>query len=228
DTVTNYELGIKGRTGSMNYSLSAFYVDWQDIQINTATTLWGFFAAQNGGDASTKGVEVEFDGYFGENDDWHYGFGYTYVDASLDEDVFTPDDLTQSFPVAIKGATLPGAARNTISASLTNTQNLSNGLYWVNRVGYYHQSGTENAISSSERFKQHFDGFSIIDFSSSISKDEWTAILWVKNLTNEEGTTGAFKELYMGTSPTQNYNGNGSKEFLALPRTIGLTVSYEF
>lgn len=228
DTDTNYELGIKGRTGSMNYSLSAFYVDWKDIQINTATTFWGFFAAQNGGDASTKGIEVEIDGYLGDDQEWHYGIGYAYVNASLDEDMFAPGDLTRSFPIALAGTRLPGTSENTISAALTNTQNLSNGLYWVNRLGYYYQSDTENAISSSTRFKRNLKGFSIVDFSSSISSEKWAATLWIKNLTNQAGTTGIFTEQYMGTSPAQNYNGNGSKEFLALPRTIGLTVSYEF
>jgi hypothetical protein len=32
----------------------------------------------------------------------------------------------------------------------------------------------------------------------------------------------------MGTSPQQNYYGNGSKALIALPRTIGLTLTYRF
>jgi iron complex outermembrane recepter protein len=228
DTDTNYEIGFKGRTDSINYNFSAFYVDWQNIQINTATTNWGFFAAQNGGAASTAGIEIEVDGYFGENKEWHYGVGYAYVDGTLDEDMYAPSDLNEITPIALAGTKLPGTPENTISASLTNTQNLDNGWYWINRLGYYYQSDTENAISTSPRFAQTLDGFSILDFSSSISADEWSVTLWIKNLTNEIGTTGVFKEEYMGTSPAQNYFGNGSKQFMALPRTIGLTATYEF
>jgi len=224
DTDTNYEVGYKGRTDSMNYSLSAFYVAWNDIQVNTATSNWGFFAVLNGDKASTKGIEVELDGYFGTDNSWHYGIGYANVTAELDDDLVSHS----GFVIAPAGQKLPGTPENTISASLSHTQSLDNGLYWMNRLGFYYQSSTENAINESARFNQTLDGFSILDFASSVSSDHWTATLWIKNIANELGSTGIFKEAYMGTSPAQNYYGNGSKEFMALPRTIGLKVSYEF
>ncbi len=45
----------------------------------------------------------------------------------------------------------------------------------------------------------------------------------MKNIFNDEGTTGAFTFLSGGsnTSPAQNYYGNNSRDFIALPRTIG-------
>lgn len=224
DAVTNYEVGYKGRTEDINYSLSVFYVDWQDIQVNTATSNWGFFAVLNGEEASTKGIEAELSGYFGENNEWYYGLGYAYVDASLDKDLISHS----GFVIADSGSVLPGTPENTISAALSHTSNLDNGMYWMNRIGFYYQSDTENAINDSVRFNQTMNGFSILDLSSSLSAENWTATFWVKNLTNELGSTGIFKEEYMGTSPSQNYFGNGSKEFMALPRTIGVTVSYEF
>ncbi len=227
DTNTNYEIGIKGTNGNMRYNVSAFFVDWQNIQINTATSNWGFFAAQNGGGAETSGLEVEIDGYFGDDEQWHYGVGYARVNAELTDDVFTPADPNQLNAVALSGTQLPGTPEDTLNLSLTHSQTLSNGMFWSNRVGLYYQSDTENAISDSIRFKQTLDGFSILDFSSTVSSDQWSATFWIKNLTNEEGSTGVFKEEYMGTSPAQNYFGNGSKSFLALPRTLGVTVTYE-
>ncbi|HFB64224.1 MAG TPA: TonB-dependent receptor [Aeromonadales bacterium] len=229
DTVTNYEIGIKGSTDSnMNYNVSFFYVDWNNIQINTATTNWGFFAAQNADKAVTKGIEIELEGYFGENDEWHYGIGWSNVSAKLKGDVFTPVDVNRTNPVALDGTKLPGTPDNTINLSLSHNLLLENGWNWANRVSLYNQSSTENAISDSIRFKQTLAGFSIWDFSSSIYADNWSATFYVKNLGNEEGVTGLFKEEYMGTSPAQNYFGNGSKEFIALPRTLGLTVTYQF
>jgi len=228
DTNTNYEMGIKGGDGDMQYNVSVFYVDWQDIQINTATSNWGFFAVQNGGPATTSGLEVELQGYLGADKAWHYGVGYAHVNAKLSGDVFTPPDVLQTNPVAFDGTQLPGTPSDSFNFSLTHTQTMENGWYWSNRFAGYYQSDTENAISSSPRFAQNLPSFSILDFSSSISADNWSATLWIKNLTNEEGSTGVFKEEYMGTSPAQNYNGNGSKSFLALPRTLGVTLSYEF
>ncbi|WP_196140212.1 TonB-dependent receptor [Aliikangiella sp. G2MR2-5] len=228
DSNINYELGLKGSLNSTRYNVSLFLVDWEDIQLNTATSNWGFFAAQNGGSAQTSGIEVEIDGYFGENNAWHYGVGYANVSAELTENFYAPTDTTQSSPISLDGAKLPGTPENTLNVSLSHTNTLSNGWYWTNRMGLYYQSETENALSDSERFNQTMDSFSIVDFSSSVASDNWVATLWIKNLTNEEGSTGVFKEEYMGTSPAQNYYGNGSKEFLALPRTIGFSLSYEF
>jgi hypothetical protein len=54
--------------------------------------------------------------------------------------------------------------------------------------------------------------------------------LYVKNIFNEAGTTGAFTFLSGGsnTSPTQNYYGDNSRDYIALPRTFGAMVSYHF
>ena len=32
----------------------------------------------------------------------------------------------------------------------------------------------------------------------------------------------------MGTAPAVGYYGNGSKDFIALPRTVGVSVAYRF
>ena len=50
----------------------------------------------------------------------------------------------------------------------------------------------------------------------------------MKNITNEEGVTGVFTEAYMGTAPGEGYFGNGNKEMISLPRTLGATLRYSF
>ena len=52
----------------------------------------------------------------------------------------------------------------------------------------------------------------------------------MKNLFNDEGTTGAFPFLAGGsnTAPSQNYFGNNSRDFIALPRTLGMAITYSF
>jgi hypothetical protein len=74
------------------------------------------------------------------------------------------------------------------------------------------------------------DGFDLWNLSVTGSKDSWSASVYVKNLFNEEGTTGVFPFLVGGpqTDSSQNYFGNNSRDYIALPRTIGLTVGYRF
>src|SRR3546814_19842500 len=98
DTVRNHELGIKGRAGRISYNANVFYVDWDDPQVNTSTTFWGFFAVQNANKASTRGVELELAGSAGEG--FTYSHGYTHTDAQLEADA-----------VAVDGSSLYGHQR---------------------------------------------------------------------------------------------------------------------
>jgi iron complex outermembrane recepter protein len=221
DSNTNYELGIKGFLGPTQYSAAVYYVDWQDVQVDTSTSNWAFFAAANGESAGTQGLELEFSGYV--TDSLHYTAGYAYTDAELTGDLVSPTGGV----IAADGARLPGSSEHTLSFSLDHSSELI-GMTWVNRVDAYYQSSTENAVNTDARFNAELDGFSLLHLSSTLIADQWDASLYVRNLTNEEGTTGLFSEAYMGTSPAQNYLGNGSKDFLVQPRTIGLSVSFNF
>jgi len=224
DTNTNYEIGFKGSTATLRYNLSAFLIKWKNIQVDTTTPNWGFYAAQNGRRASSRGLEADISGRFGEA--WGYALGYAYVDAKLDDDVLRAD--RQTVVVAKAGTRLPGTAKNTLNGSVNHTLFLNDGWSWNNRVSGYYQGATENAISSSARFKKTWDGFSQWGITSTVSADKWSVTLFVKNVFNNAGVTGGFLEAQMGTDPSQNYYGNGSKVFISQPRTIGAGVTYNF
>ncbi|WP_026244719.1 TonB-dependent receptor [Dasania marina] len=222
DSVINYEVGFKGSPGLMKYNVSLFYMDWDDAQLNTATPIWGFYAAINAGKARSQGVEVEIEGML--TDDLHYTVGYAYVDSELREDVFSPTGGA----IAEKGEQLPGTARNILSASADYSQLLDSGINWTSRLHVYYQSASRNSIGSDPRFDIDFDGFQLWNASTQLIADSWTATLFAKNLTNEEGVTGTLSEGYMGTEPSQNFLGNSSKDYIVLPRTLGVALTYSF
>lgn len=224
DSVINYELGVKSEFDRMRLSAAVFYVDWSDVQINTATTNWGFFSAQNGGDASSRGLEIELDGYINEYVD--YRFGYAYVDAELDDPVFAPDNPVT--PRSLAGAQLPGTPEHSLNGTLTFTKDLSAGRQWITRLNGYYQTETRNATNDTPRFNVELDSFALIDVSTTLAWEQWDATLFVRNVANERGVTGLFTEAYMGTAPAIGYFGNGNKQFLSLPRTIGVSLNYRF
>ena len=222
DTVENYEIGIKGMLGGLRYDLSAFQIDWNDPQLNTATPTWGFFAVANGESAESTGIELQLAGNIGDN--VTYGFGWAYTDAELTADFISPvGGLIQ-----VDGARLPGAPENTLNASLDwRTPILGDKTFIVHVDGYY-QSDTINALSTSPAFNVDLDSFQIWGTAFTLASDNWNTSLWVKNVFNEEGVTGSFTELYMGTDPASGYFGNGAKDLISLPRTIGLSFNYNF
>jgi outer membrane receptor protein involved in Fe transport len=224
DSVLNTELGIKGILGSARYTLALFMVNWDDVQVNTSTPIGGFYAVANGEKASTSGLEFEIQGNL--SDTLSYGLGYAYVQAELDKDLHAPGYLAA---VASAGTRLPGTPENTLTAALDYSAPFgSTGVNLIARLATYYQSSTTNAASDSPRFAEGLDAFTIVDGHLGLAGDWWSATLFAKNLTNEEGTTGTFKEEFMGTDPAQNYFGNGSKDFLALPRTIGANLRITF
>ena len=223
DSVVNYELGIKGSTDTLRYSASAFYVDWTNPQINTATANWGFFTAANGDTAATKGIELEVEGQLSHA--LHYQIGYSYVDAELTSDFNAPTGAL----IASDGNRLPGIPKNMFNVAMDYTTDLSSNLALIARIDGYAQSDTKNYINNdSVSFGQTHSSFSIWNASTSFITDKIDVTLYVKNVFNEAGETATFSEGYMGTDATQNYLGTGAKYEITLPRTIGVALTVDF
>lgn len=223
DSVINYEAGIKGETDNMRYTIAAFYVDWTNPQINTATSNWGFFTAANGDTATSKGFELEVAGQL--TPELRYSFGYAYVDAKLSSDFNAPTGAL----IAATGNTLPGVPKHMLNINMDYTTTISSDVDLTFRVGGYVQSKTQNYIMNDhETFGKSHSAFSIWNASATFTKDDVSLTIFAKNLFNTEGSTAHFSEAYMGTSPAQNYFGSGTKREITLPRTIGAAVRYNF
>jgi outer membrane receptor protein involved in Fe transport len=157
------------------------------------------------------------------------------------------------------GHRLPGSAEHVLTVSLRHDTSFGNGVELATVLSGYYQSEVTNSLGDDtcltsfnaigncrdsanpasafyaptsvfSRSYAEISGFDLWNISATASKDAWSASLYVKNLFNEEGTTGVFPFLVGGsqTAPTQNYFGNNSRDYIALPRTIGLTVGYRF
>ena len=232
DSVTNYEIGIKGNLdgGKHTYTLSAFQIDWDNPQLNTASS-WGFFTVANGTSAETQGIEFELQGYLSE--ELHYNIGYAHVSAELTADFYAPSAVWSAEPIALvasSGSKLPTTPDNTLSVALDYTYNLDNesGLYLISQINGYYQSDSVNTIGGTGRLAADIDGFSLWNFSSRLSADDWDLTFFVKNIFNEAGVTGVYTEGYGGTDPAENFLGNSSKDYISLPRTVGVSATYRF
>ncbi len=215
----------------MRYDLSAYQIDWNDPQLNTATPTWGFFAVANGESAESKGVELQLSGEIGDSVTW--GFGWAYTDATLTADFVVPDvtfgPTADPGSFQFDGATAPGRAGEH-AERLARLAHAGHGRQDVHRarrrllpVGHGQRAQPRCRPSTS-----NLDSFQIWGTAFTLAADKWNASLWVKNIFNEEGVTGTFTELYMGTAPDEGYFGNGAKDLISLPRTIGLSFNYNF
>lgn len=230
DSTVNYEIGLKGYLGERahSYTLSAFLMDWQDPQLNTASS-WGFFTVANGESAETSGIELEVQGHL--TDSLHYVLGYAYVKAELSDDFYAPSGVGAEEPYALvaeDGDKLPLAPENTLSFSIDYTHSLDNDMYWITQANMYYQSESLNWLGDNPQRQADIDGFTLFNASTRLSMENWDFTLYVKNITNEEGVTGKITEGHMGTEPAENFYGNSSKDYISLPRTVGLSATYRF
>jgi outer membrane receptor protein involved in Fe transport len=225
DTVTNYEVGVKGRAGAVRYNAALFNIDWDNVQLNTATPNWGFFVVQNGEEARTRGLELEV--LAEPVTDLHVGLGYTYVDAKLTEDLVTPTPAHHL--IARKGERLPATPKHFFNANIAYSREIGADVILNARLNWNYRSAVRNAFATNLRNNDlRLGGFSILDLSTGLQFGRLEATLFLRNLFNEKGVTGAFSEAYMGTDPSQNYFGSGAKELIATPRTLGLTLGFRY
>ncbi|QUD85957.1 TonB-dependent receptor [Phenylobacterium montanum] len=227
DSTVNYEIGVKGRTHGITYSLAAFYIDWSDVQVNIQTPTFGYYAVVNGKSAASRGVEAELSGKFTPSLAWT--LGYAYTDASLTSDIITAHSQFNDTPyvAGLKGTMLPGVPEHTLNVSLNQTQMLGAGIRMTNRVVGYYQSSTRNGVTPGSQ-NVGLDPFSLWTLSSTLQWRSYEATLFVKNLFNAKAATGEFTQAFSGSDVAANFYGNDARTQIATPTTAGLTLSYRF
>ena len=113
DKTKNAEIGVRGQLldKKLNFSLSAFHIDWDGIQLAGQTKYGAMGIIVNGGKAVSKGVDFSFEARP------IYGLtirgNYSYLDAHLTEDVVGLLSVQGGDTVdALSGDRLPGSAKN--------------------------------------------------------------------------------------------------------------------
>ena len=224
DKANNYEIGIKGSSDRIRYSADLFYIDWKDPQLNSTTGFWGFFIAQNGESAVSKGLELEIS--YAATQNLIVNAGYAYVNAKLTDDLIGPQFGNV---ISEDGHRLPGVPEHTLSASLDHNYEMNSGWDMNTRLHAYYQSDSINSITDGTT-QDHFPSFSLWDASIAFSNDNWTFALYGKNLTNKEGVTGSLPAANqsLDTGVFENFYGNNQRDYITRPRTWTLSATYRF
>ena len=208
------ELELSGQlTDSLSYSFGYTYAD-------AKLTSDVYVPAGNAG-----GVGILYPDLISHDGDRLPGSPKNILNVSLSHHLTLTHGITMD-------TVLNGYYQSDMVNSLGNSVCLSN-LY--SPSGLCRDSARPTSIyyeptSTFTRSQANIDGFQIWNLSTTFTKDKWDVSLYGKNLFNETGTTGVVPFLVAGsnTSPAQNYYGNNSRNYIALPRTIGLVVGYKF
>jgi iron complex outermembrane recepter protein len=217
DTAKNHEVGIKGTDPGEHvlYTADVYQVDWDNIQVPTNGAA-GEPLIVNGGTARSRGVELELNARL--NDHWSGSLGYNYTDAIFTSAATRGDNGLPVLSISA-GEGLPNAPK----------QMLTGGVQYGHAVGASNRFGARvdaNYRSSLilapnvQAITHPIGGFTTT--SASVWMD-WgahlTTRLYVTNLSN-----GVHVTTKIPPQPDARY----TEQYSERPRTIGLSVQYNF
>jgi outer membrane receptor protein involved in Fe transport len=212
DTVDNFEGGLKGVFHKITYDASVYDIEWHNIQANIPSTPIVLPAVLNVGDGYSRGLDLALSGYLTE-----HIFGQ--VNYSLNE-----SKLTSISQVAVEAATslfvgggrFPGVPEHQLNWRFEYQQRLSDTIQMRYGVDGNYRTSSSSTISANSA---KVSGFDMWDLYIGASYKDWTARLYVNNLNNTLGITA--RENPADVGPDAPY-------FISTPRTIGLTLTYNF
>jgi outer membrane receptor protein involved in Fe transport len=247
DKLNNYEIGYKGTLmdGSMQLTLTGFYMDWQDFQfelLDPSFTLCpelGLDGPQvagvcgqpyqagivNAGDAHIMGAYFELDWALSNN--FTLGFNGEWLEAESDTDVVIGDtDFGGSF--IPKGSDLPSTPEWTAAAWAEYTFPLEMidadayiRLQW-SYSGARLNSFTPEPIADDTFYPQwEDDAYDIGDLSVGIAGDTWETILFVSNITDERAIYGHGYGGYSQAISSQGVD-HIDEVYVNRPREVGI------
>lgn len=204
DKLISYETGVKTTAfdGKLSADLSAFYIDWKQIQLRTSTN--GFFYIGNGGTAKSEGIDLSVQGR--PIEPLTIGLNVSYLDA----------ELTQDAPVAggHSGDRLPNTSK--YSGSLTadyETQAFANASVYAGASWRYVGDRLSNFTPAP---RLNLPAYTSIDVRTGIRWPTWDLNFYVKNLADTH---------YVETITTNFYPVAAA---IGRPRTIGIFATLRY
>lgn len=224
DTVTNYEVGIKGVLfDNLRYTAAIYRVDWDKAQIATGALPSGDAAVYNAEEARTQGVELEATWRVTET--LQLSAGYTYTDAELTADYAVPLGVGDFQPDSFgsDGSPLPGVPESMATWALDYELpvNFLGESYVHFRVDGSYRSSVVTAAEPTATTFAELDGFDMWNASLTWSNDKWRVGAYVKNIGDESGITQVTRDFVL--PKPQN-----ALDYVSRPRTVGVIVGYTY
>jgi len=215
EEVLSVEVGIKSMWWDDRIQLDASLYHYEFEGMQAVYAVGAQTRLANAGDASGEGLEVSLRILPTENLDIYWGLAW--ADTSLDD----PEDVFCAATSCKKGGQLPGTVAFSSSIVATYTIPMDSGEAYITLENFYDEGapGFGDFSDSSVYKTEDFNETNLrLGYRSS---DEWSASLWVTNLTDNDIFKSASPVAGAANLPAHTVG-------LAEPRRIGVSVGYEF
>ncbi|WP_417435958.1 TonB-dependent receptor [Idiomarina abyssalis] len=213
DEVVNYEFGWKSLMldNSLRWNGNAYFVEWNDMQITRLDTDISILTfVDNAADSEIRGLETDFT--WRMTDNFTFSGALSYNDTELTR---TGQGIVRTLPI---GSELPLTPKVQGNLRGRYTWTLENNWDAFAQVGWIYAGETYPSLVAAEveQAGGKQDSYNIGNASIGVMKDQWSAKLYIKNITDERA------ELYTNTQD------DILRTTTNRPRSIGLSVSYSF
>ncbi len=233
EELTNYEIGLRTTLfdGSLNFNLTAFQMDYEDMQVELAipATIAPFTQnfVVNAGQASIQGLELDFNWLI--NDWWRLSGNVGTLDSEYDELFVNLYGISPS-------TGLPYSTRDESGLELRRSPELSYGLAstmnWEVGGGSLTWRLSYSWTDEYEATTTNYPGSGVeetgmVDSSLSFALEQWQFSLFGRNLTDDDSWT----HNYVVNGTRLDVEGDSALWRFAQrrpPREIGMEVLYKF
>jgi iron complex outermembrane receptor protein len=215
DSLTNYELGAKGRLfgGLFDYQADVYVIRWSNIQVQETTSDGAFVFQGNAGEARVKGVEFEFTAhpvqYLAASFAGSYTDAYLTQGASVLQYKLNPT-------LGLTGDSIPNVPKYQFSLGLNYRRPIGNGWDGMVATDVTYRDAQDSYFSSNA-FNIPLTPYTLVGLRIGVIAGPWSVSAFARNLTDKRAQVSAI---------------NSSQDPDALltvrPRTIGLTATREF
>ena len=216
DSLTNFELGAKGRLfdGMFDYQADVYFIKWDNIQVQETTADGAFVYQGNAGTAHSKGVEFEFTAhpiqYFSVS------FAGSYQDTYLTEGA-TPAQYALNPTLGRTGDAIPNVPKFQLNLGLNYTAPLTGTWQGVAAADVTYRDAENAYFASNAQYNIDLAPYTLLNLRLGVINGPWTANLFARNLTDKRAEVSAI---------------NSSQDPDALltvrPRTIGVNLTRKF
>ncbi len=216
DTLTNYEVGFKGRlfNGLFDYQLDGYYIKWDKMQVQLTTADGAFVYTGNVGSADVKGVEFELNAH--PIDYFTASVSGSWQDAKVTESPTIQEQMANpTLPLA--GMPIPNVPKFQFYAGLNYTRPISGSWTGVAAGDVTYRGSTEGYFRSNSVYNLSLPSYTLVGLRLGVINGPWTANVFAHNLTDERAQVSAINS-------SQDPHGLLTVQ----PRTIGINLTRTF
>jgi iron complex outermembrane recepter protein len=216
DQLTNFEVGAKGRLfdGLMDYQLDAYFIRWDNIQVQETTPDNAFVFQGNAGTAHVKGVEFEFTArpvqYLTAT------FAGSYQDAFLTQGA-NAVQYANNPTLGRTGDAIPNVPKYQFNFGLNYTRPVYGTWDGMLAADLTYRDAVDAYFASNKTYNLELSPYALLQLRAGVINGPWSVTAFARNVTNNRAQVSAI---------------NSAQDPDALltvqPRTIGVTVTRKF